>query len=88
MWIIFCDPNTIFLDMDKYVASVIADDDILAYQTELLRVLGGRPHTIDTGVYFLQPFATSEAGTPYFARRYKTWPRVAPSLDADSHSQK
>jgi hypothetical protein len=88
MWIIFRDPNTIFLDMDKYVASVIADDDILAFQTDLIRLLGGRPHTIDTDVYFLQPFATSEAGTPYFARRYKAWLRAAPSVDADSHSQK
>jgi len=73
MWIIFRDPETIFVDMDKYVASVIADDDILAYQSFLLRVLGGHPHAIDTEVYFLQPFVTTEARTPYFARRYKPW---------------
>jgi hypothetical protein len=73
MWIIFRDPNTIFVDMDKYVASVIADADILAYQAFLVKVLGGHPRPIDTEVYFLQPFARTEAGTPYFARRYKTW---------------
>ena len=73
MWIIFRDPETIFLDMDKYIADVIADDDILAYQSFLVKTLGGQAHTIDTRVYFVQPFACTAAGTPYFARRYKTW---------------
>lgn len=73
MWIIFRDPDTVFLDMDKYIADVVADDDILAYQFALVEAQGGQLHTIHTEVYFMQPFATSASGIPYFARRYKEW---------------
>ncbi len=77
MWVIFRDPETAFLDMDKYIVDVIADDDILAYQTHLLRTYGGQGHEVQTYVYFLQPFATTASGVCYFARKYKTW---SPSL--------
>jgi len=77
MWVIFRDPETVFLSMDKYIVDVIADDDILAYQTQLLRALGGQCHEVHTYVYFIQPLVTTKAGVCYFARKYKTW---SPSL--------
>jgi hypothetical protein len=79
MWIIFRDPETAFLDMDKYIADVIADDDILDYQRFLVKTLGGQFHTIHTNVYFMQPFATTASGMAYFARRYKTWVNAEPA---------
>ncbi len=73
MWIIFRDPESAFLDMDKYIVDVIADDDILEYQDFLVHTFGGTKHIIQTYVYFIQGLATSASGTAYFARRYKTW---------------
>jgi hypothetical protein len=73
MWIIFRDPETVFLAMDKYIVDVVADDDILDYQETLVKTFGGEKHGIQTYVYFMQPFVTSASGTSYFARRYKTW---------------
>jgi hypothetical protein len=73
MWIIFRDPETVFLDMDKYIVDVLADDDILAYQTHLLKAYGGQGHEVQTYVYFMQPFMTTKQGVHYFARKYKTW---------------
>ena len=79
MWIIFRDPETAFLDMDKYIADVVSDDDILEYQYLLVRTLGGQSHTIHTDVYFMQPFATTTSGVAYFARKYKAWANTAVS---------
>ena len=73
MWVIFRDPESVFLDMDKYIVDVIADDDILAYQTKLLKAYGGQGHEIQTYVLFMQPFMTTSSGVHYFARKYKLW---------------
>lgn len=73
MWIIFRDPETIFLDMDKYIVDMIADDDILPYQTKLLKEFGGHGHEVQTYVYFMQPFVTASNGTCYFIRKFKPW---------------
>lgn len=73
MWIIFRDPETIFLDMDKYIVDMIADDDILPYQTKLLKAYGGQGHEVQTYVYFMQPFVTTSTGMCFFIRKFKPW---------------
>lgn len=73
MWILFRDPLTVFNHLDKYVVDVIADSDILTYQTQLKETLGGRAHEFHRDVYFLQPFFTSKQDVDYFVRKYKTW---------------
>ena len=73
MWVIFRDPKTAFNHPDKYVFEMVADEDILAYQKEMITVIGGHAHEIMTDVYFLQPFFSSKDDVEYFARRYKVW---------------
>lgn len=73
MWILFRDPKTIFNHLDKFVIEVVADEDIVAYQSQLQETLGGRAHEFHQDVYFIQPFLTSKQDVDYFVRKYKPW---------------
>jgi hypothetical protein len=73
MWVIFRDPMTVFNHPDKYVFEMVEDEHILAYQTQMVNVIGGHAHEIMTDVYFLQPLFTSKDDVEYFARKYKVW---------------
>jgi hypothetical protein len=73
MWIIFREPRTPFNHIDRFVADMVEDEDIIAYQKQLAATVGGRIHEVRDDVYFLQSFFSPEKGGDYFARRYKTW---------------
>jgi hypothetical protein len=70
MWVIFRDPKTVFNYLDKNVLELVADEDILTYQSQMG---DGRAHEIHLDVYFLQQFFTSKDDIDYFARKYKPW---------------
>lgn len=73
MWVIFRDHDTALNYPDKHVFAMVADEDILAYQAELVKTAGGRAHELMSDVYFLQPLVRSKDNGEYFARRYKPW---------------
>lgn len=73
MWVIFRDPKTVFNHLDKFVMELVADEDILTHQKQMVEVIGGRAHDIMRDVYFLQPFFTSAQDVDYFAKKYKPW---------------
>jgi hypothetical protein len=73
MWVIFRDPKTAFNHPDKYVFEMVADEDIHAYQRQMVSVIGGRAHEFLTDVYFLQPFFASKDDVDYFVRKFKPW---------------
>ena len=73
MWVIFCDPNTLFNHLDKYVYEIVNDEDILKYQLALHEKVGGQIHDINQEVLFLQQFVSSHNDVEFSARKYKTW---------------
>jgi hypothetical protein len=73
MWIVFRDPQTPFLHLDKYVVALVEDKDIRAYQADLCRRIGGRVYEFDSDVLYLQQFVTGQDETEYYARRVVPW---------------
>ena len=73
MWIVFRDPQTPFLHLDKYVVALVEDKDIRAYQSDLLRRIGGRAYEFELEVLYLQQFVTGQDETEYYARRVVPW---------------
>jgi hypothetical protein len=70
MWVIFRDPKTPFLHLDKYVFALVEDTDIATYHAGLLARVGGRTHDIDPDVFFLQQFVSSADDVEFYARRF------------------
>lgn len=81
MWIIFRDPVTPFMHLDKYVVAIVSDDDILAYQAMLHTALGGRLIELNLSAWFLQPMVVSKDDIEYFARRYSPWEVILPGTN-------
>lgn len=74
MWIIFLDPNTRFLHMDKYIYELVEPEDILDYQKHLIEKFpGGRKHEFIESAGHLQPFYTTSDGREFHARNFSTW---------------
>lgn len=73
MWIVFRDPKSPFLHLDKYVFALVEDKDIFAYREELVHNTVGRSYDLDPDVFFLQQFVTSRDETEFYARRVVPW---------------
>ncbi len=73
MWIVFRDPKSPFLHLDKYVFALVEDKDIFQYREELVHRVGGRTYDFDPDVFFLQQFVTSKDDVEFYARRYEAW---------------
>jgi hypothetical protein len=73
MWIVFRDPKSPFLHLDKYVFALVEDKDIFQYREELVHRVGGRTYDFDPDVFFLQQFVTSKDEVEFFARRFTPW---------------
>lgn len=71
MWVIFCEVNSQFLDLDKHVHALVNDEDIFTYQHALSK--DGCFYEIHPDVSFLQLFAISSDGKFYYARKYSVW---------------
>lgn len=69
MWIVFREDKSEFVHPDKYIAALVNDVDILAYQASL----GGYQFPINTDVNYLQEFVRDSDGRLYFARRYEVF---------------
>jgi hypothetical protein len=73
MWIVFRDPNTVFLNLDKYIYELVSDQDILKYQDDLKKQMGGYSFDILENVYFLQPFLSASDGQEYYIRKFEVY---------------
>ena len=76
MWIVFRDPNTVFLNLDKYIYELVSDEDILEYQNNLKKRVDGFSYEILENVYFLQPFVCSKDGQEYYIRKYEVYDSI------------
>jgi hypothetical protein len=82
MWVIFRDPQTPFMHVDKFVTQLVEDKDILAYQEVLHATYGGRKFELNLDAYFSQQFVTTAEDVEYFARKYNAWVDVKESLSS------
>ena len=73
MWIVFRDPKSPFLHLDKYVFALVEDKDIYEYREQLFRSVGGRTYDFDPDVFFVQQFVTGRDETEFYARRCEAW---------------
>jgi hypothetical protein len=74
MWVIYKDPKTVFVDLDKYTYMLVKDAYILDYQKQLAGEQG-YIHEMQTENRFLQPFVTfHDQNIAFYARRYDVWP--------------
>lgn len=73
MWIVFRDPKTQFLHLDKYAFALVEDKDILAYREELVRQTQGRSYDFDPEVFFLQQFVCGQGDIEFYVRRFVPW---------------
>lgn len=73
MWIVFRDPKSPFLHLDKYVFALVEDKDIFEYREELVRQTQGRSYDFDPDVFFLQQFVTGRDDVEFYVRRFVPW---------------
>ncbi len=65
MWVIYRNPNSHHVHIDKYVYGLVEDKDIIEFQNKLAETLKKTPNELILGVTYLQNFVGS-----YFARYY------------------
>lgn len=73
MWIVFRDPKSPFLHLDKYVFALVEDKDIYAYREDLVQWTQGRSYDFDPDVFFLQQFVTGRDDMEFYARKFVPW---------------
>jgi len=77
LWIVFRDPVSPFLHLDKYVFALVEDKDIHVFRQHLLDRMGGRAYDFDPDVYYLQQFVTTNDDVEFYVRRYTAWTNVS-----------
>lgn len=71
LWVVYCDPNSVWNHMDKYVVNIVHDRDLDSYQ----RTLAGEKGTIYEVIReakHLQQFVIAN-GNIYYIRQYEFW---------------
>ena len=71
LWVVYCDPNSVWNHMDKYVVNIVDDKDLDVYQ----RTLAGDKGTIYEvmrNATYLQQFVIAN-GNSYYIRQYEFW---------------
>lgn len=71
LWVIYCDPNTVWNHIDKYVVNIVADKDLDAYQNALAGENGTKYEVIRQSKH-LQQFVIAN-GNIYSIRQYEFW---------------
>jgi len=73
MWVVFCDPQTVFYQVDKYVVDLVEDKDISSYQDMLFATMGGSYIEFHEDVSYLQHFFRTELGVDYSVKKIDSW---------------
>lgn len=71
MWIVYCDPNTSWNHMDKYVVNIVDDNNLDSYQ-QILAGEGGTSYEILRNARYLQQFVISNNNI-YYIKQYEFW---------------
>ena len=71
LWVVYCDPNTVWNHMDKYVVNIIEDKDLDAYQRSLAGDKG-TTYEIIRHMKHMQQFVIAN-GNVYYVRQYEYW---------------
>ena len=71
MWVVYCDPNTCWNHMDKYVVNIVHDDDLDSYQRTLAGPAGS-VYEVMRNANYLQQFVVSNNNI-YYVKQYEFW---------------
>lgn len=71
LWVVYCDPNTVWNHMDKYIVNIVDDKDLDAYQRSLAGDKGSVYEVVRHAKH-MQPFVIAN-GNVYYVRQYEYW---------------
>lgn len=71
LWVVYCDPNSVWNHMDKYVVNIVHDRDLDSYQCTLAGENGTMYEVIRQSKH-MQHFVIAN-GNIYYIRQYEFW---------------
>ena len=71
LWVVYCDPNSVWNHMDKYVVNIVSDTDLDVYQRTLAGDKG-TTYEVMRNAKHLQQFVIAN-GNIYYIRQYEFW---------------